>query len=354
MADLFSDKSHPATPRRRQQARAQGHVAKSQDLVAALVMTGGLLALWMASAGFGQFLVDFTTQQLAEPSWQGVTASTMNDTWRNLAMACGRSLAPVMSIVVLVAIAANLGQTGFLFLPQRIAIDFNRILPSNGFRRWSSAGNLLQLQFGLGKTFIVVTVALYGLWTHRLEILQLTTHNPQLLIQPMLQLLFTISLQVSFALVILALVDYLFQRWQYERSLRLSDAEMREELRNIQTDPQRLAQRHSIQQGLASTQLQQLLNRCDMILLDGNALAVAIECDPSRTSSPRVITRGKGRLAEQIIAAAKETSLPCHRQGPLTRTIYREAEAQQQISASHYQALAQSYHAARENHLPKG
>ena len=352
MADLFTDKSHPATPRRRQQARSQGHVAKSQDLVSALVMTGGLLALWIAGAGFGQFITDFATQQLSQPSWQSMTSGSLGDTWLQLLMATGRSMAPIMAIVMVVAIVANLGQTGFLFLPQRIALDFNRIQPMTGMRRLTSTANLVQTQFGLAKTVVVITVALCALWAHREQIMGLVSQDPQLLAGSLLKLLFTISLQVSFALVILALTDYAFQRWQYERSLRLSDDEMREELRNMQTDPQANARRQSAQQAMAGSQLEQLVRSCDLILTDNNSLAVALQCDPSTTSVPRVITKGQGIIAKNILATARATGILIEQQRQLANAIFREADDRQQISPSRFQALARTYQAAIENRPP--
>ena len=352
MADLFTDKPHAATPRRRQQARSQGHVAKSQDLVSALVMTGGLLALWIAGAGFGQFITDFATQQLSQPSWQPLTAGSLNNTCFQVVAATGRSLAPIMAIVMVVAVVANLGQTGFLFLPQRIAFDFNRIQPMTGMRRWTSTANLMQTQFGLAKTLVVITVALFGLWTHREQIMGLVSQDPQLLTGTLLKLVFTISLQVSFALVVLALTDYAFQRWQYEHNLRLSDDEMREELRNQQTDPQANAHRQSVQQALANSQLEQLVRSCDLILIDDNSLAVALQCDPLTTSIPRVITKGQGVVAEKIMAAARAMGVLIEPQRQLAKAIFRESQTQQQISPNRFQALARTYHDARENRSP--
>ena len=84
MAEIFTDKPHPATPRRRQQARAEGHVAKSRDLVSALVMTGSLLALWIGGAGLGEFLTDYTSQQLGTPSWQAFSANAVQENWTQL------------------------------------------------------------------------------------------------------------------------------------------------------------------------------------------------------------------------------------------------------------------------------
>lgn len=352
MADLFTDKLHPATPRRRQQARSQGHVAKSQDLVSALVMTGGLLALWIAGTGFGHFITDFTTQQLSQPSWQPMTTGSLGDSWVQLLMAIGRSLAPIMAIVMVVAIVANLGQTGFLFLPQRIALDFNRIQPMTGMRRLTSTANLVQTQFGLAKTVVVVTVALCALWAHREQIMGLVVLEPQLLAGSLLKLFFTISLQISFALVILALTDYAFQRWQYERSLRLSDDEMREELRNMQTDPQANARRKSVQQAMASNRLEQLVGSCDLILTDDNSLAVALQCDPSTNSVPRVIAKGQGIVAEKIMAAAHAADIPIEQRRQLAKVIFREAESHQQISPGRFEALARTYHDAIENRAP--
>ena len=346
MAELFTEKSHPATPRRRQQARAQGHVAKSQDLVSALVMTAGLLAVWITGATFGQFLSDYATEQLSNPTWQSFTTSHASDTWQQTILSIGRSLAPVMAIVLLVAIAANLGQTGFLFLPQRIAMDGNRIQPLTGLRRMISASNLIQAPLGICKTVVVISVVTLGLWSQRTEIMQLPTRDTHSMVSMMFQLVFTISLRVAFSLVIIAFIDYLFQRWQYERSLRLSDEEMREELRDSSRHPQPAKRRKSSQQNVATGQIQQLVSRCDLVLTDGSRLAVALQCDPSTTTVPTVITKGQGSLAEEIVFAAQVKNVLLQDERGLARKLFRESSRQEAIHPDCFQQLAQSYHEA--------
>jgi flagellar biosynthetic protein FlhB len=151
---------------------------------------------------------------------------------------------------------------------------------------------------------------------------------------------------------VLAFTDYAFQRWQYEHSLRLSDGEMREELRNLQTDPQANAHRQSVQQALANSQLEQLVGSCDLVLVDDNSLAVALQCDPLTTSIPRVITKGQGVVAEKIMAAARAMGVLIEPQRQLAKAIFRESQSHQQISPNRFQALARSYHDARENRPP--
>jgi len=349
MAELFSEKSHPATPRRRQQARAQGHVAKSQDLVSALVMTAGLLAVWITGATFGQFLSDYATEQLSNPTWQSFTTSHANDTWQQTILSIGRNLAPVMAIVLLVAIAANLGQTGFLFLPQRIAMDGNRIQPLTGLRRMISATNLIQAPLGICKTVVVISVVTLGLWSQRTEIMQLPTRDTHSMVSMMFQLAFTISLRVALSLVMIALIDYVFKRWQYERSLRLSDEEMREELRDSSRHPQPAKRRKSSQQNTASGQIQQLVSRCDLILTDGSRLAVALQCDPATTAVPTVITKGQGSLAEEIVFAAQVKNVLLQDERRLARKLFRESSHQKTIHPDHFQQLARNYHEACQN-----
>ena len=355
MAELFTEKSHPATPRRRQQARAQGHVAKSQDLVSALVMTAGLLAIWITGATFGQFITDYAIQQLGDPTWQSFTTSSAVDTWQQAILSAGRSLAPVMAIVLLVAIVANVGQTGFLFSPQRIAMDGNRIQPLTGLRRMISASNLAQAPLGFCKTVVVISVVLLGLWGQRAEIMQLPTRDTHSMVRLMFQLIFTISLRVAFSLVAVAFIDYLFQRWQYERSLRLTDEEMREELRDSQRHPQPANRRKSARQTLATGQIQQLISNCDLILTDGSQLAVALQCDPSTTAVPRVITKGQGSLAEEIVFAAQVKNILLQNDSGLARNLFRESGRQEAIHPDRFQQLARIYHeACQGNGLGRG
>jgi len=199
---------------------------------------------------------------------------------------------------------------------------------------------------------VVLAVALASLWSHHEQILGLSSQPSQQLATSLLKLLFTICLQISFALVILAFIDYAFQRWQYERSIRLSDDEMREELRSLQTDPHATARRRSSQQTPAAVQLEQLVRSCDLILTDNSSLAVALQCDPSTTPVPRVITKGQGSVAQNIIAAARATGTLTQQQRQLTKVIFREADQRLQISPARFEALARTYHDAMKNRPP--
>ncbi len=255
-------------------------------------------------------------------------------------------------MVATVAIVANLAQTGFLFLPQRIAPDFQQIQPSQGIRRITAPSNLFLAPAGLCKTVAVLVVALVGTWSYREDIIALATHSAESMPLVATGILFKISLRIGFTLVLLALVDYLFQRWQHERNLRLTDQEMREELRNSQNDPRIQSQRKTLQHSLAQQKLDQLIASCDLVLFDGKSLAVALQCNPSTQQTPRLVAKGQGKTAEAMVTAASSATILLQEERKLSRLLFKKCDRQQSIDPKYFPELARSYHEAAQRDQP--
>ncbi len=235
MAD--ADKSLDPTPHRRQRAREQGHVARSQDLGSALILLVGLLFLLMLGKGLLVFLVRFTQQQIGG-GWlaedlqfgPGDAAAQWNVTLYSLA---GQVL-PILGVLLATAIAVGVVQVGFLFLPQRLAFDPARLSPMRGMERIFSLDNLARLVFGLLKIVVILGVAAVSLYGQRGTILGLSTLEARTMAAGLLEIVVWTSIKIAVALFILGIADYGFQRWKHERDLRMTPQELREELRNLE------------------------------------------------------------------------------------------------------------------------
>ncbi len=167
------------------------------------------------------------------------------------ALALARSLLPILGLLCLAGVAVNLLQTGFLFLPQRASFDLGRISPIRGWQRIFSAARMVQLAFGLLKLVAVFAVAGIVLYNQREALLRLVALPPAALAAEMSQLLLWTALKIGAALLLLAILDYGYQRWRYEQDLKMTPQELREELKNLEGDPQLRARRKRAQRDLA-------------------------------------------------------------------------------------------------------
>ena len=238
MPDHAGDKSLEPTPHRRQQARQEGHVAKSQDLGSAAMLLSGVGILMMFGGGLVGFFVNYCRSQLGGQPWLAANTEFVAGQWNATLWTLARYLLPILGLLCLAGVAVNVLQTGFLFLPQQVSFDLGRISPIRGWQRIFSSAGMVHLGFGLLKLTVVFAVAGVVLYNQREALLGLIALPPAALAAQMAQILLWTTLKIGAALLVLAILDYAYQRWRHEQDLKMTPQELREELKNLEGDPQ--------------------------------------------------------------------------------------------------------------------
>jgi flagellar biosynthesis protein FlhB len=247
MPDYAGEKTLEPTPHRRQQARLEGHVAKSHELGSAVVLLAGLATLVMLGGGLVSFLVEYCRDQLGGEPWIAADPAMAVDHWNATLWALGRRLLPILGLLCLAGVAANVLQFGFLFLPQRLALDISRLDPLEGLRRIFSASGMVRLTIGMVKLIVVAAISGMILYGQREALLGLVSLAPAPLAQQMMNILFWSALKIGGALLALSMFDYAYQWWRHEQDLKMTPQELREELRNLEGNPQVTARRKQMQ-----------------------------------------------------------------------------------------------------------
>lgn len=340
MPETYGEKTLEPTPYRRERAREEGHVAQSHDLSSALVLLAGVLALWIGETwlveGLGRLMV-----AIWESPWQDTSRDTAVALGRELLAHLASLLLPLLLLLASTAALSHLVQTGLLIVPKRLVPDPARIDPLRGWQRLFSLNNAVRILLGLLKMVAVAGVAGLSVWWRRQELLNLTAlATPEMAAGLSHHILLTLF-HVSLALLVLALLDYGFQRWKYEQDLRMTPQEMREELRTLQGDPQILARRRQIQRQLAMSRLQAAVPRADVVITNPTELAVALRYDPHTMAAPVVTAKGAGRLAQRIRQLAIQHGVPVVERKPLAQFLYRHVEINQPIPPEQYAAVAE-------------
>jgi flagellar biosynthetic protein FlhB len=247
-----TERTHDPTPRRRQQARDAGHVAHSRDLATAVLLLGALGLLVVNGLSLVEFLVDLLKNGLSGGAWQAWIAAASRgerpivSQWNALMPALTRLLAPVLAGTLVVAVAVHLLQSGFLFRPQRIVPDLSRASPLAGWRRIVSGANAARVVLGIAKVGVVAGVAFGGLWSQRDELVQLAALDATRVATQAWEICWWTAAQIGVALLLLAVVDWGFERWQLERDLRMTPQEIREETRELEGDRQTRSRRQEL------------------------------------------------------------------------------------------------------------
>jgi len=342
MADYAGEKSLEPTPHRRQQARNEGHVAKSRELTAAVLLLAGLAVLMMLGGELAGWMVDYCREQLIGKAWLTADTDFVVHQWHSVLWTLARYLLPILGLLCLAGVAVNVFQVGFLFLPQRLTFDLNRLNPLEGIRRIFSGAGMVNLGQGIVKLTIASTVAGIVVYNQCEAILALTSLPPATIASQMTQILLGAAMKVGAALLVLAILDYAYQWWRHEQDLKMTPQELREELRNLEGNPQVITRRKQVQRDLVLKRLSALVPDADIVLTNPSQLAVAVRYDPETMAAPVVVAKGAGASAEYIRQVASRHGVPTLERKQLARAIYRGVDTNHPVPTDHYEAVAEA------------
>ncbi len=341
MADTAGDKKHEATPYRRQKAREKGQVARSQDLGSALVLLVSVGILWWTGSAVADALAHVMRASLTQHRYWTFDASSASGWFITGLTECLMALLPLMLGVMVAILVNNWLQMGFLFLPEKLAMDLRNIDPLKGLQRLFSLRNATRLGFGLLKITLVACVITFGLWTKWDAILGAY----KLPVYDIGRLVWDTTMQTclwtAFLLLVLAVADYGFQWWKMEQDLRMTDQELRDEMKMMNGDPQILARRREVQRQLALSRIQSAVPQADVVITNPTELAIAIKYDPTSMAAPVVVAKGAGYIAARIRKLALAAGVPVLERKPLARALFENVEVGQQIPSEQYAAVAE-------------
>lgn len=341
MPDQGGEKTQDPTPHRRQKARENGQVARSQDLSSAALLVGATLVLMYFGDAVGRYLTRLAQQQLSEQVWLTVNAQLITHQWYRIVLGLAQVLLPVMGSLLLLAVLVHVVQVGPMLLPQKLAPDVGNISLLKGLQRLVSLSSLVRVGFGLFKIAVVIAVAAWYVLGHRAVILTIGTHEIPTMVSILFEILMGICLRIGIALLLLALLDYMFQKWKFEQDLKMTQQEVRDEMKTLQGDPQMAARRREVQRQLVLNRMQDDVPQADVVVTNPTERAVAIKYEPETMEAPIVVAKGAGLLAQRIRRLALEHDIPVVERKPLARALYEHVEINNPIPAEQYAAVAE-------------
>lgn len=341
MAEDDGDKSQDATPHRRQKAREEGNVVKSQDLASAVLLLAGMLALLMTGGALVEFISRYTRRQIGGEPLLRIDLATAVAQWNATLGELARYVLPLLGVMLLTAVVIDLAQVGILFLPQKLAMDLTRLDPLKGFGRIFSLSNVVRLVFGLGKIGVIACVAFFSLYNKIDAILGLSALSLGQGALFLGEILIWTTIKIAVALLILAVLDYGFQRWKHEQDLKMTTQEVREEMKNLEGNPQIAARRRVVQRQLVLNRLASAVPKADVVVTNPTELAVAIQYDPKTMAAPIVVAKGAGTLAQRIRKLALENGIPIVEKKPLAQALYKEVDINHPVPQDKYAAVAE-------------
>ncbi len=337
----FTDRTEAATPRRRQEVRQRGQVARSIELSSAFILTVCVIVLRYSLPWLFTQLKWFcagTLTHLLESDW---TIENVHRggivTFLNVA----RFSAPILAAAVLAGIAINLAQVGFLLTLEPLKPDFNRINPLMGFGRLFSMRGGVDLIKSVLKVGMVSAVAFSTARGQLPLFISTAQMNTPEALSALGGILYTLCLRVCVAMLILAALDYIYQRVHFEQSIRMTREEVREEMRQMEGDPTLRARIRQRQRQIARQRMMQEVPRADVVVTNPTHLAVALRYAAGEMSAPTVVAKGQRLMAERIREVARQHGVPVVENKPLAQALFKSVEIGQEIPAELYQAVAE-------------
>lgn len=335
------EKTEKATPQRRRDARREGRIARSADVTAAAALLGALLSERIWAPSLWDQLQGMMTVHLGHLHPQELDALTVAHLMRAGALDLALFTAPVLLAAVALAAAAGFAQAGWLFVPKLLLPDLKRVSPVSGLRRIFSGQTLWQLCRSLLKVAAAVALAWSVLQGAGAALANLGMLQPTQMVPWTSSMAFRLALWISAAFALLAVADYAVERFRYERSLRMSRDELREELRRTEGDPLVRSRFRQRARQLAMRRMIQDVRKADVVVTNPTHYAVALRYDARSMAAPTVVGKGQGVWAQRIRDEAREAGVPVLENPPLARTLYRTVEVGAQIPPELYRAVAE-------------
>ncbi len=341
MPEQFGDKTQDATPHRRQKAREEGQVARSQDLASAALLVCATLLLKYFGRDLTRYLSQLTERQLGGDAWLTVDVPFVTHQWSQILAGLAMALLPILGLLLLAAVLVHLLQVGPMFLPSKLQPDITRISLLKGVKRLASLSNFVKLGFGLFKIAIVIAIAVWCVLGRLDVIVTMGTREISEVAAILFEVLLDTSLKIGIALLILAILDFGFQKWKFEQDLKMTTQEVREEMKSLQGDPHMAARRRQIQRQLVLNRMQTAVPQADVVVTNPTELAVAIKYDPTTMAAPIVVAKGAGVLAKRIRRMALDNNIPIVERKPLAQTLYKHVDINKPVPTEQYAAVAE-------------
>ncbi|MER2171606.1 MAG: flagellar biosynthesis protein FlhB [Psychrobacillus psychrodurans] len=336
------EKTEKATPKKRQDSRKKGQVLKSPDVTSAIVLLSVFVFLFFFASFlrteiFSFFSVTFTKYMLIET----LTIDTAIIIYKDMLLEMAMVLLPIMLVAVVAAVAANYFQFGLLFTTEPLKFDLKKIDPIKGLKRIFSLKAIIELLKSILKISFIGSVTTLILWMNLEQVLSLSFKTAWDTLSTVGWLTGTMGIAASCVLLFISILDFFYQKYGYEKNLKMSKQDIKDEHKNSDGDPiikSRIRQR---QREMAMRRMMQEIPTADVVITNPTHFAIALKYDDESMDAPTVVAKGVDFVAQKIKLIAKENNVVMVENRPLARSMYDQVEVGQRIPDEFFKAVAE-------------
>ena len=337
---MSDSRTEAPTPRRLQEARKKGQVAKSVDINSAVLLLAAFTIL--SSAGARLFT---TLQMIMERTFTIIpevelTLENLQSGSLAITQLIAGAMAPFLLVLVVVGVASNLAQVGALFSLEALKPKLDRFNPQSMLKSMFSMRKLVEGVKSILKVLIIGWVV-HGVLRNNLPVIATTSRMSLSAGLALLgQVAITIGQRAAFILLILGLLDYAYQKFEFVKSMKMTKQEIKEEQKQ-QENPEIRGRIRQRQREAAMRRMMAAIPKADVVITNPTHLAVVLQYDQKSMRAPRVVAKGQRLVAERIREKAKEHGIPLVEKKALARALFSSTEIGQEIPIDLYQAVAE-------------
>ncbi len=337
---MDEEKTEQPTPRTRQRARERGQVAKSRELTGSLVLLVGFVTLYLMIGWWGRLSAGMFEEILGNLNVPAINMGSVQTMTGWAIMLMMSYMWPVLLATAAAAVLISILQTRGVMSLEPIRPKLSNINPVQGFKRMFSTRGFVELLKAILKIVLVTAVAWGYVRANMVSIIQALTLDPMAYMPFFGNHAFRLGLWIIAALILLAILDYIYQVFQFEKDMMLTKTEAKEEYKQMEGDPLVKARMRQRQRQIALSAMLREVPRADVVVTNPTRVAVALKYEPDMPA-PQVVAKGKGSIAERIISLAKEFGVHIHPDPPLARALYQMVEVGRVIPYEFYVAVAE-------------
>lgn len=341
MSEDGSQKTEEPTARRLKRARDEGQVARSVELSAAAVMLSAALMLFTLGGAWVKLLSTYFAAGFTFDRKVLETPALLPAAFATQLTHAFLLVLPVMLVTLGVAILASGAVGGYLFSLSSALPKFSKLSPISGFKRMFGSNAAVELIKAILKFFIVTSVLVLLINYHFSELLLLGSMG----LKPGLALAGSLiaesALWLTFSLVFIAMIDVPYQRFTFMKRMRMTKQEIRDEMKDMEGQPEVKAQIRRRQREVANSRMMQNVKNADVIITNPEHFAIALSYDPTSDGAPILIAKGADHMAARIREEAKNNSIEIFSAPQLARALYFTTNVDQPIPDALYYAVAQ-------------
>lgn len=337
----MSDKTEAPTSRRLEDARNEGRVVRSIELNSAAILLIAPFLLTGPGKSIFTWIKQYMSDTVINLSTKELTGIGIRDLVFSILVNLLPKLGVFLAAVLLTGLAVTLVQTKFLWSTKRKKFDVNKINPFEGFKRIFSGQGFVELGKALLKIVVIGWVAYSFLKGKISDLLWLGNSGLTSGIQSFVDLSVSLAVKVGTVYLIIAVADYAYQRYRFNKSMKMSKQEVKEDFKRSEGDPFLRNRIRSQQRAIARNRMMSNVPKASVVITNPTHLAIAIEYNADKMSAPKVLAKGAFEMAQRIVNIARENNIPVVQNIPLARAIYKSVDVEQQIPPDLYIAVAE-------------